>query len=58
LPLVEKLKTEIEMAKQLVRMETETHVIPDTCYLLWQEKLQEISRMTAGWIKYLQKQEP
>lgn len=36
----------------------EIKIIENKIYLLWQEKLQEISRMTSGWIKYLEKKEP
>lgn len=58
LPFAEKLRIEIEITKQLVRLEMEIGIIQNDLYLLWQEKLQEISRMTSGWIKYLEKKEP
>jgi hypothetical protein len=58
LPIVEKLQIEIEITKQLVRLEAEIGIIQNDIYLLWQERLQEISRMTSGWIKYLEKKEP
>lgn len=54
LPLAEKLKIEIEMLKQLIRLENEIKIIDDKTYINWQENLQEISKMTVGWIKYLQ----
>lgn len=54
LPIVEKLKIEVEMLKQLIRLEMELKIIDDKIYILWQENLQEISRMTTGWIKFLQ----
>lgn len=57
-PLVEKLQIEIEVIKQFIRLEMEIKIIENKIYLLWQEKLQEISRMTSGWIKYLEKKEP
>ncbi len=58
LPFAEKLRIEIEVTKQLVRLEMEIDVIENNIYFLWQEKLQEISKMTSGWIKYLEKKEP
>ena len=54
LPTTEKLRTEIEMLKQLIRLEMELDIIHDKVYILWQEKLQEISKMAGGWIKFLQ----
>ncbi len=42
------------MLKQLIRLEDELDIINDNVYILWQENLQEISKMTSGWIKYLQ----
>ncbi len=42
------------MLKQLIRLEMELKIIDDKIYILWQENLQEISRMTTGWIKFLQ----
>lgn len=42
------------MLKQLVRLEMEIKTIEDKIYILWQNNLQEISKMTTGWIKYLQ----
>lgn len=54
LPVAEKLKIEVEMLKQLIRLEMELKIIYDKIYILWQENLQEISRMTTGWIKFLQ----
>lgn len=54
LPLAEKLKIEVEMLKQMIRLEMELKIIDDKIYILWQENLQEISKMTSGWIKFLQ----
>jgi len=58
LPIIEKLQIEIEIIKQFIRLEMEIGIIQNNNYLLWQEKLQEISRMTSGWIKYIEKKEP
>lgn len=57
LPIVKKLKIEIEMPKQLVRLEQELGIINEKIYLAWQEKLQEISKMATGWINHLLKKE-
>lgn len=53
--VVKKLKIEIEILKQLIRLEMELNIINEKVYLTFQEKLQEISRMASGWINYLQK---
>lgn len=57
LPYAEKLQIEIEMLKHLIRLEVELKIINESFYAGAQGKLQEISRMAAGWIKYLQKKE-
>ena len=58
LPTVKKLKIEIEMPKQLIRLEMELKIIDEDVYFAWQEKLQEISKMATGWLNYLQKRTP
>lgn len=55
LPIVRKLKIEIEVGKQMTRLETELDIISQKFYCVLQEKLQEISKMCAGWINYLEK---
>jgi hypothetical protein len=55
---VKKARLQIETLKQLFRIEYETKVIPEKTYLNIELKLQEISKMTNGWFKYLQTQNP
>jgi len=47
------LRTKIEIAKQLIRIANEISVYTDKTYISLQEKLQEISKMTVGWLKYV-----
>lgn len=61
LPIVTKLKSAVETLKLLIRLEHELAILAPTDYLATEGALIEISRMTAGWIKYLQnshKKEP
>jgi len=46
------LRIQIEVAKQLIRLEQETNIINEQIYWQLQSKLQEISKMAAGWAKY------
>jgi len=56
--ILEKLRIEIEVLKQLVRAEHEMHIISKKSYLDLSAKLQESSKMTNGWLKYLSTQNP
>lgn len=56
--LVKKARLQIETLKQLFRTEYETNIIIEKVYLNIELKLQEISKMTNGWLKYLQTQNP
>ena len=58
MPILQKIKVEIEVVKRLVRLAQELNIINTKTYLSSEEQLQEISRMTTGWIKYLDKKEP
>lgn len=58
LPILQKIKIEVEVIKRLVRLAQELNIINTKTYLSLEEQLQEISRMTTGWIKYLDKKEP
>lgn len=51
--LLPELKVEIETTKHLIRLLHELNVIEQPKYLQLQTSLQEISRMTTGWQKYL-----
>jgi hypothetical protein len=55
---LKKARLQIETIKQLIRIEYETKILPEKTYLNVELKLQEISKMTNGWLKYLQTQNP
>ena len=52
-PTLETLRIKIGLLKQLVRTALEIHSIPESAYLKLQAKLQEISKMVNGWLKYV-----
>lgn len=56
--MVKQAKIEIEILKQLIRTEYELKIITEKVYLQIEHKLQEISKMTNGWLKYLETQNP
>lgn len=47
-------RIKIEILKHLIRTENGLHIIQDNTYLDLETKLQEVSKMVNGWIKYLQ----
>lgn len=53
-PILQKIKIEIEVIKRLVRLENELKIINDKKYFDIENQLIEISKMAAGWIKYLE----
>ncbi|OHA18785.1 MAG: hypothetical protein A2664_04735 [Candidatus Taylorbacteria bacterium RIFCSPHIGHO2_01_FULL_46_22b] len=53
LPILEKLRIEIEILKHLVRTENELKIIDTKIYLRLSEQLVEISKMTSGWLKFI-----
>jgi len=53
LPILNKARINIELLKQLFRIIHDLNIIPDFRYIEFESDLQEISRMTNGWIKYL-----
>ena len=55
---IKKARLQIETLKQLFRTEYEAKIITEKAYLNIESKLQEISKMTNGWLKYLQTQNP
>ena len=55
-PLIKKLKIQIEVVKKLIRLLWELKIINDKKYLLFSQKLVEISKMASGWIKYLNRE--
>lgn len=53
-PLLHQLRIKIETLKQLIRVMNELKIIEDRPYIILEAQLQEISRMAAGWIKYVE----
>lgn len=53
--LVKKLKIRIETGKRLTRIMWELKIIVDNKYLCHEQRLQQISKMASGWLKYLNK---
>ena len=53
-PLLYTLHIKIETMKQLIRAMNELKIIEDNPYIVLEAQLQEISRMTTGWMKYLE----
>jgi hypothetical protein len=43
----------IEMLKRFIRLMRELNTVPEQWYLGTESELQEISKMTSGWLKYL-----
>ena len=50
---LKKLQILIETLKRFVRVAHEIGIYGETVYLATEKNLQEISRMTTGWIKYV-----
>ena len=46
-------RIKIELLKKLIRISNELDIIPNNKYIELESDLQEISKMTNGWIKYL-----
>ncbi|MEK7565315.1 MAG: four helix bundle protein [Patescibacteria group bacterium] len=57
LSLLDSVRTEVEVLKRLLRIANELLIIQIKIYLKLESDLQEISRMTNGWIKYLTQKE-
>jgi len=51
---LERLRINIEVIKNLVRLENELKIIKDKKYLALSADLLEISKMVNGWLKYLE----
>lgn len=56
--VIRKLRIEIEALKHLIRVESELKVVKEKEYLSIQEKLQEISKESVGWERYINKNSP
>lgn len=52
-PLLNSARIKIEVLKRLLRIAAELKIIGDKQYVGFELDLQEISKMTNGWIKYL-----
>ena len=48
-------RVKIEIIKRLTRSSHELHIINEQNYLVLIEKFQQLSKMTNGWIGYLNK---
>ncbi len=53
LVIIRELRIHIEIVKHLCRVPGDLKIIEQRKYIAIQEKLQEISKMTSGWEKYL-----
>jgi len=51
--LLNSARIKIEILKRLIRIASELNIIENKKYLDLELDLQEISKMTNGWIKYL-----
>ena len=51
--LLSSARVKVEVLKRLIRMMTELSIIKSEKYIELESDLQEISKMTNGWIKYL-----
>ena len=51
--VLDKLLIKIEILKKLVRLSWNLKIIEQVKYLDFEQQLQTISKMTAGWQKYL-----
>lgn len=56
--VLKKARIQIEILKQLIRTEYEIKIISEKIYFKIEENLQEISKMTNGWLKYMETQNP
>lgn len=53
LPLLNLARIKIEVLKRLFRLTKEINIVENKIYINLETDLQEISKMTNGWIKYL-----
>ena len=52
-PTLNTARIKIELLKRLIRISNELDIVSNDKYLETESDLQEISKMTNGWIKYL-----
>ena len=55
LALLHTARIKIEVLKRLIRIMSELNIIKSEKYIELEFNLQEISKMTNGWIKYLER---
>ncbi|MFW0862487.1 MAG: four helix bundle protein [Candidatus Komeilibacteria bacterium] len=53
LQILESTRIKVEVLKGLIRLSNQLHIIKNKKYIELTSDLQEISKMTNGWIKYL-----
>ena len=53
LPILNSSRIKIEVLKRLIRIVYELNIVENKKYINLELDLQEISKMTNGWIKYL-----
>ncbi|MBI2086809.1 MAG: four helix bundle protein [Candidatus Zambryskibacteria bacterium] len=56
--VIRELRINVETLKYLIRVEFELKIIRESYYLLFEEKLQEISKEALGWENYAKKNSP
>lgn len=54
LPYLFSARTKVEIIKRLIRLASELGIIKPDKYIDFESDLQEISKMTNGWIRYIQ----
>jgi hypothetical protein len=57
-PILKKIRLNLEVLKRLIRIANELGAIDFKKYIFLQKQLEEISKMTVGWLKYCEAKEP
>jgi len=57
-PILKKIRLNLEILKRLIRITDELGAIDFQKYIFLQKQLEEISKMTSGWLKYCEAKEP
>ncbi len=58
LPIIKKIRRDIETSKHLIRIESDLKIISDKFYIKTIQELEKISIMTNGWIRSLESRNP
>ncbi|KKS18905.1 MAG: hypothetical protein UU76_C0012G0028 [Parcubacteria group bacterium GW2011_GWC1_41_7] len=56
--ILQNLQVHIEILKRFIRIAQELNIYTQKDYLIFENSLQEISKMTSGWKKYLTQKAP